>query len=133
MLTALIGLAAGVVGGMGMGGGSILVPGLVLLLRAPQHVAQGIALATFLPMAAVALVVHYRNRNLRLRHLLPLVVGSAAGALLGALVAGRLNDRLLERLFAAFLLVAGLYEFFAPGPPGNREPAKHTYSERENN
>lgn len=115
MLSALIGFLSGVVGGMGMGGGSILVPGLVLLRHTPQHVAQGIALVTFLPMAAVALVIHYRNRNLRLQHLGPLVGGSAAGALLGSLLAGQLDDRILERLFAAFLLGAGLYEIFTPG------------------
>ena len=58
---ALAGLAGGMLGGMGMGGGTVLIPLLTILLGVPQHAAQAINLISFLPMAGVALIIHFKN------------------------------------------------------------------------
>ena len=84
----LAGMAGGVLGGMGMGGGTALIPLLTLFLGLPQTAAQGINLLAFFPMAALTLPVHAKNGLLKKEGLvflvLPALVLSAAGALLAA-------------------------------------------------
>src|SRR5690606_38933887 len=76
----LIAAATGILSGLSMGGGSLLVPALVLLLDVPQHVAQGVVLATFLPVALAASWMHWRQGFLRWRVALRITAGSAVGA-----------------------------------------------------
>ena len=61
----LCGVLGGVLGGMGMGGGTALIPLLTLLLGVPQAAAQGVNLLSFFPMAALALTVHAKNGLLK--------------------------------------------------------------------
>lgn len=109
MWYALAGALFGLIGGMGMGGGIILIPALTLLLGEHQHAAQGMNLLAFLPMSAAALVTHYKNRRLDFRGALPLGLGGLGGALLGAWLAGLLQETLLKKLFGGFLILLGVY------------------------
>ena len=54
----LCGVAGGVLGGMGMGGGTALIPLLTVFCGVEQGVAQGVNLLSFLPMSVLALTVH---------------------------------------------------------------------------
>ena len=57
----LIGLGSGVLGGMGMGGGTALIPLLTIFTSVHQKTAQAINLISFIPMAVVALFLHVKN------------------------------------------------------------------------
>lgn len=115
VVTALaIGLAAGLIGGMlGVGGGTIAVPGMVLLLGkvmehpVEQHTAQGVSLSAMLLMALVGAIVHYRQGNVKLSMVLLIAPGAVAFSLLGAWAAGMISAEWLTRVFAIFLLVIG--------------------------
>ena len=104
---ALCWLAGGVLGGMGMGGGTVLIP-LLTLFGVDQAAAQGINLVSFLPMAALALPVHAKSGLLRWEGLVPLVLSALAFSALGSLLAARLPSALLERGFGGFLIVLAL-------------------------
>ena len=99
----------GVLGGMGMGGGTALIPLLTLFLGVPQAAAQGVNLLSFFPMAALALSVHAKNGLLKKEGLpflvLPALVLSAAAALLAA----HLPALLLRRAFGSFLVALSLF------------------------
>ena len=69
----LCGIAGGVLGGMGMGGGTALIPLLTVLCGVEQGVAQGVNLLSFLPMSFIALGVHAQNGLLQKQGLLPLI------------------------------------------------------------
>lgn len=69
----LSGLCAGVAAGMGMGGGTLLIPVLTLALGLPQHAAQGVNVLAFLPAAVAALVIHAKAGRLHLRACLPII------------------------------------------------------------
>ena len=58
----LFGALGGLIGGMGMGGGTILIPLLTLFLNVPQLQAQTINLISFIPMAIVSLIIHIKNK-----------------------------------------------------------------------
>ena len=62
MLYVIAGIVGGIIGGMGMGGGTLLIPILTIMLDIPQKTAQAINLVSFIPMAAVTLVIHVKNK-----------------------------------------------------------------------
>lgn len=102
----LLGLFAGTIAAaLGVGGGVIYVPALVVLFSFEQQVAQGTSLAVILPTAIVATVAHARLGNVRWRLVVPIAVAGIAGALVGATIALALDPELLRRFFGAFLLV----------------------------
>ncbi len=102
----VLGLVVGLLSGMlGIGGGVVLVPALVLLLDVDQHTAQGVSLAVIVPTALVGALTHYRLGNVVPRLALGLGTAAVAGALVGAWLAGMLDPGLLRRGFGALLVI----------------------------
>lgn len=110
MLTILIGFASGIISGMGIGGGTILIPALVFIVGTRQQIAQSINLLVFIPSAAAALFVHIKKHNIEKGLLLKLALTGCAGAIIGSLLAVNLNSELLKKIFGIFLLIMGIYE-----------------------
>ena len=63
MIYTIIGFFAGIIGGMGMGGGTILIPALVMFVGVDPKIAQSINLLSSIPMAIFALIIHIKNKN----------------------------------------------------------------------
>ena len=106
------GLAGGVLGGMGMGGGCVLIPILTVLCGVPQHMAQSVNLLTFLPMAAVSLRVHAKNGLLDTRGVLWTIVPATALSVLGGLFVQGVSGGALRVGFGVFLCLLSLYQFY---------------------
>ena len=101
-----IGLTAGVLAGLlGIGGGLLMVPAMVLISGFDQHVAQGTSLLVIIPAAALGSFTHHRHGRLDLRDAAALAVGGVLGALLGSVTALSLDDEILQRLFAILIIV----------------------------
>jgi uncharacterized protein len=120
----LIGFAAGMTSGMlGIGGGVLLVPGLVIFLDESQLSGEATSLLAIVPVALVGAWRQHRYGNLRLRD--GLIVGalSPIGVLAGTVAANALSERALELLFAgmqiyvAFELLRHLLGSGREGPP----------------
>ena len=60
----IIGLIAGIIGGMGMGGGTVLILLLTMFANIEQHVAQGSNVVFFIPTAIAAIFVFIKNKNI---------------------------------------------------------------------
>lgn len=112
MLVLLIGFLAGIIGGMGIGGGTILIPSLVFFLGTKQHTAQSVNLISFIPTAAVAILIHLRHKSIEKKLVIKLILLGVIGATIGSFIAVNLNAQVLKKFFAAFLLLMGLYEIF---------------------
>jgi len=101
-----LGLFAGTIAAaLGVGGGVIYVPVLVVIFSFDQHVAQGTSLAVILPTAVVATAAHARLGNVNWKIAVPVAIAGIFGALFGAWVALSLDPELLQRLFGIFLLI----------------------------
>ncbi|MCT4605332.1 MAG: sulfite exporter TauE/SafE family protein [Marinisporobacter sp.] len=107
-----IGFLSGIVGGMGVGGGTILIPALILFTSLTQQQAQGINLLSFIPVASIALITHIKNKNVETSISFPLILLGALGSILGSFLAVNLPANLLRKFFGVFLLFMGVYEFF---------------------
>lgn len=109
----LSGIAGGVLGGMGMGGGTLLIPLLTLVFGLPQGVAQGVNLLSFLPMSLLALSVHAGNGLLEKEGLWQLILPALLFSALGAVCAVFLPANLLRKGFGLFLLLLSAFPFSA--------------------
>jgi uncharacterized membrane protein YfcA len=106
-----LGLLAGFASALfGIGGGLVMVPVLTLLFDVPVKRAVGTSLAAIIFVSAVGVAAELvvRPENVRWFPVVPLTVGSLAGAQLGARIVRALSARGLARLFALFVAVAGL-------------------------
>ncbi|MBQ8197587.1 MAG: sulfite exporter TauE/SafE family protein [Clostridia bacterium] len=111
ILYAIGGFAGGVLGGMGMGGGTILIPILHIFFGAQQHTAQAINLISFIPMAVVAIILHAKNKLIDFNVVFPIVISGLLSCGVGALVAKFLSGQILTRCFGGFLFVLSLFGF----------------------
>ena len=110
-----IGLSAGLLAGLlGIGGGVVMVPAMVLIMGMDQHVAQGTSLLVIIPAAAFGSFTHHRNGRLALRDAAWLAAGGVLGAVLGSVTALSLDEELLQRLFAVLILVVALRMLLTP-------------------
>lgn len=112
MILALIGFLSGIISGMGIGGGTILIPSLVLLNNLPQQQAQGINLVVFLPVSVVALITHYKKGNIDFSFAKLIILGGIIGSLIGSILAIKIQPDNLKRYFGIFLLIIGIYQLF---------------------
>ena len=110
MLVCLIGFFAGIIGGMGMGGGTILIPALVLFANIDPKLAQSINLLSSIPMTLAALFIHIKNKNVEYTLVLPIALFGIVFAIGGSLLAEYLNSQILRKAFGVFLFFIGLYE-----------------------
>lgn len=104
-----VGVLAGVVSGMlGVGGGVVFVPGLVLVLGQGHLEAEATSLLAIVPVALVGALRQSRYGNLRAREGIGLGVLAAGGALGGVALANVVPERGLELAFAALMLLTAV-------------------------
>lgn len=132
----LCGLLAGVLGGMGMGGGTVLIPLLTIFLDVGQRTAQGINILTFLPMAGAALFMHFKNKLVDTRGVLWLILPACLLSAAGALLSGLFDNGLLHRIFGGFLILLSAFQIlsvFVFGDCGEKEDegGRKKFPERE--
>ncbi|MBZ6371926.1 MULTISPECIES: sulfite exporter TauE/SafE family protein [Microbacterium] len=101
-----VGLAAGLLSGLfGVGGGTVIVPMLVLLLRFDQRLAAGTSLAAIVPTAAVGVVSYAVHGSVAWIPALILAAGAVVGAQIGTWLLARIPQNALRWGFVAFLAV----------------------------
>lgn len=106
----LAGLISGVFGGMGMGGGTLLIPILTIFLSFPQKIAQALNLFVFIPMAIVSLIVHIKNKLVDFKVGIPVIMSGVVFSVGGSLLAGVVSNEILRKIFGIFLLGVGVYQ-----------------------
>lgn len=109
MMTIVALIVAGLIAGalassLGIGGGVIFVPVLVVGLGLDQALAQGTSLAVIVPTALIGTYGHARYKRVEWRAVVPVALGGVVGAAIGAQTALAADPLLLRRLFAALLV-----------------------------
>ncbi len=105
----LIGFVGGFAGGLlGIGGGAIYVPAMVLILDEQQHLAQGASLAAIIATAVVGTTTHFRKQNVDVRTVLWVAPFAVVAGFTAALLADSLDAATLRRVFAVVALYFSL-------------------------
>lgn len=108
VLYLLTGALGGVLGGMGMGGGTVLIPLLTMLFSVPQHTAQAVNLTAFIPMACCALILHSKNGLVEYKSALWVICGALPFALIGSYIAKNIRGKILGKFFGGFLIILSI-------------------------
>ena len=110
MVKMLVGAALGFLSGLGVGGGSLLLLWLTLVMGVDQPTARVMNLLFFLPCALVATAFRWKQSKPNWRLILPAAAGGLLGALLGSRLGPMLNTTLLQKAFGILFLITGLRE-----------------------
>src|SRR3989441_10790195 len=105
-LVSLLGLVAGVISGLfGVGGAVVIIPGLVLIAKLPQHTAHGTSLAALLlPVGLLGVLEYSKRQQVHWAYAGVVAGGLLIGAYFGARLAGSISDVTLGKMFGGVLL-----------------------------
>lgn len=106
----IVSALGGIIGGMGMGGGTLLIPLLTLSAGLEQHIAQAINLIAFVPMSVIALLIHKKNGYVEIKKAIPITLIALGGAVAGSFAARFADGYALKASFGAFLIALGIVQ-----------------------
>lgn len=110
MVNVLVGAGLGFLSGLGVGGGSLLLLWLTLVVGLPQSEARVMNLMFFVPCALLATAFRWKQSKLDKRLLLPAVAAGLAGAWLGNIIGPGIDKEILRRAFGVMFLLCGIRE-----------------------
>lgn len=113
VLLIIFGVVGGLLGGMGMGGGTLLIPLLTIGLNLTQQGSQAINLLAFLPMSIVALIIHFKNKLVHVKIAIPIAIAGVLSSIAGAFLANNINSTSLRIWFGVFLVIVGILEIYS--------------------
>lgn len=122
LLLVVVGLVAGFLSGLiGIGGGVIIVPALVLFLGFTQKEAQGTSLGILLlPVGILAVIQYYRQGYMNVNYVLIVAAAFVLGGFLGSKLALGLSDAKMKKIFAIIMMLIAIKMLFFDRP----KPAK---------
>ena len=111
-VTLIVGTVLGFLSGLGIGGGSLLILWLTMVLGMEQSTARLINLLFFIPSALIACLFWQKQGRLKIRPVIPAMIAGCAAAAFFSWFSYRLDVELLKKLFGLVLIAAGLRELF---------------------
>jgi len=114
LIVILIGIAAGMLGGLvGVGGGIIIVPALVYFIGFNQHTAQGTSLGLILlPVGILGVLNYYKQGNVDFKVVGILAIGFLLGSYFGSKIALSLPQQSIKKVFAILMLIMAIKMLF---------------------
>lgn len=105
ILLIAIGMVTGILAGLlGIGGGVVLVPAMMMALQMPAAMAKGTSVAVTVPTSLMGTWRNRKNKNVDLRVSIVLGLGGIVAAICGGWISARMSDSLSNVLFASLLL-----------------------------
>lgn len=104
--------ALGFLAGLGVGGGSLLILWLTLVLEMAYSQARVLNLSFFIPCAIIASFFRWKQGTLKIKKILPAIIAGSIGAGLFSFIGNRMDMFMLRKLFGGLLLFTGVRELF---------------------
>ena len=108
----IVGTLLGFLSGLGIGGGSLLIIWLTVILGMDHTSARSINLLFFLPSALIACIFRWKQGAIRWKKILPAMVSGCIAAAIFSWLGGMFQIELLKKLFGVLLILTGLRELF---------------------
>jgi len=114
LLLLIIGIASGMLSGLvGVGGGIIIVPALVLVLGFTQKEAQGTSLGILLlPIGLLGVMQYYKQGYINISYVIIISLGFIAGSFFGSKVALSISDEKIKKIFAIVMMLISIKMLF---------------------
>ena len=107
-----IGIISGIVSGLGMGGGTVLILLLSLILGIEQHISQATTVIFFVPTAISAIIIFIKEKNINFKVGIPICIFGILGAVVGASISTKMNVDALRKYFGFFLILIAIHEIY---------------------
>ena len=107
----LLSILSGVLAGMGMGGGTLLIPILTMIMGVEQTIAQSINLLVFIPCSITVCIIYAKNQLIDFKESWLISVVASAVSIVAVLVAVKLKNEILSMIFGIFLIALGVVQF----------------------
>ena len=111
-VSVFIGIVLGFLAGLGVGGGSLLMLWLTLVLDMEQTIARSINLLFFIPSALISCLFRKQQGSLDYKKLIPAMLCGIAAAATAGIFSKHFDIDLLKKMFGVLLLITGLRELF---------------------
>ena len=111
-ITLPVAIILGFLAGLGVGGGSLLMLWLTLVIKTPYEQARIINLLFFLPSAIIATLFHRKQGSVKIKKILPAIIAGCGAATVFAFIGNRIDTALLKKCFGVLLLATGIKELF---------------------
>lgn len=125
-------ICSGVLGGMGMGGGTLLIPVLTAFFGVEQGLAQTVNLVAFVPTAAFSLVLHVKNGLVKTKGLLPLSIFALVFSIGASFLQRLINENFRGKIFGLFLIVLSFFQVRELQKRGNKPENATFYTKNKN-
>ena len=112
MLPIIFGIIAGIVTGLGMGGGTILILLLSLFMNLDQHIAQWANLVFFIPTSLAAIAINIKQKNVDFKLAVNISIFGILGSIIGVLISEKIPSAHLKKYFAVFILIIAVHEIY---------------------
>lgn len=112
MIEIFAGVVSGIVSGIGMGGGTILILCLSLILGVNQKMAQATNLIFFVPTSIAAIYINIKEKKIDFNVTKVITFWGIIGAIIGAIIAQKIDVKLLKKLFGIFLAIIAIHEIY---------------------
>ena len=121
LIATIVGAASGVLASMGMGGGFILVVYFALFTDFAQKGAQGLNLLFFIPITLVAVAIHIKNKLIDIKTAVFCSMVGIPAVVAGFYIAQNIDNGLLRKAFAVFIIISGLKDLCSKGENSNKK------------
>ena len=114
----IVSTVLGFLAGIGVGGGSLLIMYLTLVLNLPYPQARILNLLFFIPSAVIASFFRWKQGALDIKKILPAIIAGCVSAACFALISRQIDISIIKKLFGILLLLTGVRElFYRPRKP----------------
>lgn len=108
----IMGCVLGLLAGLGIGGGTLLILWLTLVLNMDPDTARAINLMFFIVAAGSVSLVRIKQKSIPWKTIAPAIISGCIGAFILSNISKYIDTGLLKKLFGALLLITGLRELF---------------------
>lgn len=104
-----LGLVTGLINGVfGSGGGTIIVPALVLFIGLEDHIAHATAISIILPLSIISTIIYFFNNTIPLKTSLLVMAGGLVGSYIGAKILNKIPKQVLRKLFGSVIIYTAI-------------------------
>ena len=121
----LFSVLSGILAGMGMGGGTLLIPILTIIMGVEQRVAQAVNLLVFIPCSIVVCIIYAKNKLIDFKSSWLISVVASVVSIVAVLVAVKIESKTLSCIFGIFLILLGITQFIVDLVKGKKQVSNY--------
>ena len=110
LIPLLLSIVSGILAGMGMGGGTLLIPMLTLILDVEQEIAQAINLLVFVPSGVVCTIIYAKDKLIDFKKGGWIIAGASVVTVIASIIAVKIGGKILKQIFGVFIAGLGLVQ-----------------------